>query len=139
VNRTQPAHPLTTPGQKLERPSVIDGLSQALLSLIIRGVRTRILALVLLAVGAISGTQPPGQPPAGIQFLGRVLSVDAERHTAIIKHARIPGYAVHGTSAYSVDNDEVLKNLHPDDDIRATVYPNEDTLHNVRVVYRRHK
>jgi len=134
----QPAHPLATPGHKLERPSIIDGLSQAHLSLIIRGVRTRILVLVLLAFGATSGAPPPGQPPAGIQFLGRVLSVDAERHTATIKHGRIPGYAVQGTSAYSVDTEEVLKSLHPGDDIRATVYPSEDTLHNVRVVYRRH-
>ena len=72
-----------------------------------------------------------------IQFLGEVQSVDAAHHTAKVKHIAIPGYADQGTSEYSVDNEVVLKNLGPGDDIRATVYANDHTLHNIRVVYRR--
>jgi hypothetical protein len=49
----------------------------------------------------------------------------------------IPGYEAQGTSDYYVDNKAVLNRLHPGDDIRATVYPNDRTLYNLRVVYRR--
>ena len=77
------------------------------------------------------------RPKTGIQFLGEIQSVDIAHHTATVKHVEIPGYAAQGTSDYSVDDEPVLKGLRPGDDIRATVYPNDGTLHNVRVVYRR--
>ncbi len=72
-----------------------------------------------------------------IEFLGEVQSVDVARHNATIKHGDIPGYASPGTSDYSVDREAALNKLHPGDDIRATVYPGDRTLHNIRVVYRR--
>ena len=77
------------------------------------------------------------RPKTGIQFVGEVQSVDAAHRTAMVKHVEIPGYAAQGTSEYSVDNETALKQLRPGDDIRATVYPNDRTLHNIRVVYRR--
>jgi Copper binding periplasmic protein CusF len=77
------------------------------------------------------------RPKTGIQFLGEVQSLDAAHHMARIKHVDIPGYEAQGTSDYYVDNKAVLNRLHPGDDIRATVYPNDRTLYNLRVVYRR--
>ena len=59
----------------------------------------------------------------------------------ILSRSNTPIYLamqLRGLSAYSVDNEAVLKSLRPGDDIRAVVYPNENTLHNIRVVYRRH-
>ena len=73
----------------------------------------------------------------GVQFVGEVQSVDAAHHTATVKHVDIPGYAAQGTSEYSVDNEATFKQLRPGDDIRATVYPGDRTLHNIRIVYRR--
>lgn len=77
------------------------------------------------------------RPKTGIQFLGEVQSVDAAHRTAAVKHVEIPGYASEGTLDYSIDDEAVLKRLRPGDDIRATVYPGDRTLHNIRVVYRR--
>jgi len=73
----------------------------------------------------------------GIQFLGEIQSVDAAHRTAMVKHVEIPGYAAEGTSEYSIDDESVLKKLRPGDDIRATVYPGDRSLHHVRIVYHR--
>lgn len=77
-----------------------------------------------------------GRIKTGLQFLGEVQSLDIAHHAARIKHVDIPGYEAQGTSDYLVDNEAALNRLRPGDDIRATVYPNDRTLHNIRVVYR---
>ena len=73
----------------------------------------------------------------GIQFLGEVQGVDATNHIVTVKHAEIPGYAARGISEFTIGNEVALSSLHSGDDIRATVHPNDRTLYNIRVVYRR--
>ena len=79
-----------------------------------------------------------GHSEAGIKFLGEVQSVDAAHHTIAVKHSQIPGYEARGISEYSVEGEAAFKWLHAGDDIRATVYPNDRTLHHIELVYRRH-
>jgi len=107
---------------------------------------TRIASIVLMlavAIGAISDptrtlAQQQSRPaPRGILFLGRVESVDPGRKVVTVKHPKIPGYADTGTGEYSTDTDDDLKRLQPGDDIRATVYPNDLTLHKIQIAYRR--
>lgn len=77
--------------------------------------------------------QPKKEP---LKFFGRVEAVDATRKVITVKHGKIPGYMDAMTMDYSVDDENVLKTLHPGDDIKALVYPNDLSLHDVRIVFR---
>lgn len=98
-------------------------------------IRIRVLLITICGLCCLVSAED-SRPKTGIQFVGEVQSVDAAHRTAMVKHVEIPRYAAQGTSEYSVDNETALKQLRPGDDIRATVYPNDRTLHNIRVVYR---
>jgi Cu/Ag efflux protein CusF len=74
--------------------------------------------------------------PKSLAFFGRVESVDSERKIVTVKHGKIAGYMDSATTDFSVDESAVLSRLRPADDIRATVYPNDLTLHQIHVVYR---
>jgi Cu/Ag efflux protein CusF len=74
--------------------------------------------------------------PKALAFFGRVEAVDSERKIVTAKHGKIAGYMDSGTSDFSVDEPGVLNRLRPADNIRATVYPNDFTLHQIHVVYR---
>jgi Cu/Ag efflux protein CusF len=74
--------------------------------------------------------------PRSIAFFGRVESVDSERKVVTVKHGKIAGYMDSATTDFSVDEPGVLNRLRPADNIRATVYPNDLTLHQIHVVYR---
>ena len=78
----------------------------------------------------------PPQSPRSITFFGRVEAVDSDRKLVIVKHGKIPGYMDSGTTEYSTEEEAVLKRLHPRDDIRAVVYPNDLTLYRIQIVYR---
>ena len=80
--------------------------------------------------------QQPRPAPRSIAFFGRVEAVDSDRKVVTVKHGNIPGYMDSGTTEYSTDEEAVLKRLQPGDDIRATVYPNDLTLHHIQIVYR---
>lgn len=71
-----------------------------------------------------------------LAFFGRVESVDSERKIVRVKHGKIAGYMDSATTDFSVDEPGVLNRLRPADNIRATVYPNDLTLHQIHVVYR---
>ncbi len=73
----------------------------------------------------------------GLRFLGRLEAVDLTHKTLIVKHGNIQGYAERGMGNYRVDDEAILGRLRPGDDISATVFPNDQTLHKIRVVYRR--
>jgi hypothetical protein len=79
------------------------------------------------------GAQPA--KPKSLAFFGRVESVDSEKKIITVKHGKIAGYIDSGTD-FSVDEAGVLNQLRPADNIRATVYPNDLTLHQIHVVYR---
>jgi hypothetical protein len=101
----------------------------------------RLALLVLVTIGILCAPPPARAQqsrPAmrAIAFFGRVESVDPARKVVTVKHGKISGYADSGTTEYSTDADEDLKRLQPGDNIRATVYPNDLTLHKIQIVYR---
>lgn len=86
---------------------------------------------------AVAGATP--YPSAGaskkpIAFAGRVESVDLKMGTVAVKHGAIPGFMPAMTMDYMLDNAAILKQLSPADDIAATVYVGDPTLHGVHVV-----
>jgi Cu/Ag efflux protein CusF len=96
---------------------------------------------VILAIGirfapSLVQGQPPRPAPRRIAFFGRVEAVDSDRKIVSVKHGKIPGYEDAATTEYSTEEEAVLKRLQPGDDIRATVYPNDLTLHRIQIVYR---
>lgn len=95
-----------------------------------------ILAFGFLFVPIQAEAQPARPAARSIAFFGRVEAVDSDRKIVTVKHGKIVGYMDTGTTEYSTDEDAVLKRLQPGDDIRATVYPNDLTLHRIQIVYR---
>src|SRR5437016_3148492 len=93
-----------------------------------------VIALPLIQSTASAQQQQPKKQ--ALNFFGRVEAVDAAKKTVTVKHGKIPGYMDAMTMDYSVDEEGVLKALHTGDDFRAIVYPNDLTLHQVKVVAR---
>jgi Cu/Ag efflux protein CusF len=91
----------------------------------------RLVALLVFSCGAWLLAQPKG-----IQFLGQIQAVDLSHKTVTVKHGAIAGFADRGVADYSVDNESILKQLQSGDDIRATAFPNDNTLHGIRIVSR---
>ena len=97
------------------------------------------LALIFALCGAAApGASLPAKAESGgkrpIAFSGRVESVDLKLQTVAIKHGPIPGFMPAMTMDYPIDNKALLKQLKPDDEITATVYVGDPTLHDVSVV-----
>ena len=90
-----------------------------------------VVAMIAIALPA-SGSQDGRKKP--IAFSGRVESVDLQMRTVAVRHGVIPGFMPAMTLDYMIDNDDLLKQLSPADDITATVYVGDPTLHNVHVV-----
>jgi len=96
-----------------------------------------ILALVCLLHVTLLRAEQQKPKPNGIALFGRVESIDSARKVVTVKHGKITGYADSGTTEHPVDGEPAAIHLQPGDDIRATVYPNDLTLHDIHVVYRR--
>jgi Cu/Ag efflux protein CusF len=67
-------------------------------------------------------------------FHGKVTSVDAKTNKLTIDGEKVQGWMDAMTMAYSVDNPDVIKTIKTGDQIEATVYDGDYTLHNVKVV-----
>jgi Cu/Ag efflux protein CusF len=91
------------------------------------------LALVL-SLACVSAPFAPAQQTAkkSYVFKGKVETVGAR--TLTVANERIEGWMEAMTMAYPVDKPEVLKNIKAGDQITATVYDGDSTLHDVHVV-----
>jgi hypothetical protein len=89
----------------------------------------------LIGLSTVQFTSP--QKVRGLRFLGRLEAINSTRKTLIVRHGYIQGYAERGIGEYKVDNEAVLGRLRRGDDISATVFPNDQTLYKIHVVYRR--
>ena len=89
----------------------------------------------LCGLSTVQLTSP--QKGRGLRFLGRLESINSAHKTLVVKHGRVQGYADRGIGVYKVDDETVLGRLRPGDDISATVFPNDQTLYKIHVVYRR--
>jgi protein SCO1 len=90
-------------------------------------------ALVLLAfMFALAGAAQ--QPAKGKSFTlrGKVEEVGKDRLT--VNHERVEGYMGAMTMPYKVDTPDVLSKVKVGDQIEATVYADDYTLYNIKVV-----
>lgn len=97
------------------------------------------LAVVFALLGAASsGASLPAQAESHgkkpIAFSGRVEGVDLKLRTVAIKHGPIPGFMPAMTMDYPIDNNALLRQLKPHDEITATVYVGDPVLHDVHVL-----
>jgi len=67
-------------------------------------------------------------------FAGRVQAVSETTGTLTVNHGTVEGWMGAMTMAYPVDNPEVLKRIKVGDQVSATVYRGDLTLHDVKVV-----
>jgi cobalt-zinc-cadmium efflux system outer membrane protein len=67
-------------------------------------------------------------------FRGKVVQVGVEAKSLTVLNEPIPGWMGSMTMAFPVENSEVLTTIHPGDQITATVYDGDFTLHNVALV-----
>jgi Cu/Ag efflux protein CusF len=65
-------------------------------------------------------------------FTGKVTEVSKDKLT--VQHGDIPGYMGGMTMGYKVDKPDVLSKVKTGDQIEATVYDEDYTLYNVKVV-----
>lgn len=96
----------------------------------------RLATIFVLTVMAGAGATHPAATASKkpIAFSGRVESVDLKMGTVAVRHGVIPGFMPAMTMDYMVDNNAILKELTPADDIAATVYVGDPTLHGIHVV-----
>ena len=90
----------------------------------------RIMALLIILAGP--AVFAAGKTP--IPFSGRVESIDPKLVTVAVKHGDIPGFMPAMTMDYPVEDRTVLRKISVGDDIAATVYVGDPTLHDLRIV-----
>lgn len=76
----------------------------------------------------------PPPTPRGIVFSGRVQAVSEGSGRVTVNHGNIEGWMGAMTMTYPVDNPGVLKAIKAGDQISATVFQGDSTLHDVKVV-----
>ncbi len=82
------------------------------------------------------GSRQPDTPPTkvrSIAFSGTVQAVSESTGRVTVNHGAIEGWMGAMTMAYPVDKPESLKGIKAGDQISATVYEGDFTLHNVQV------
>lgn len=76
----------------------------------------------------------PATTPRGIAFAGQVQVVSEATGRLTVNHGTIEGWMGPMTMAYPVDKPELLKGIKAGDQVSATVYEGDFTLHDVKVV-----
>ena len=99
------------------------------------------LAAILLA-GVISFSacqhkeKTSNLPIKRYELHGRVVSVDPQTHAAVINGQKIDGWMGAMTMNYKVDNPSIFDRVKPGDEIMATVYDGDYSLHQVKIMGR---
>ena len=83
-------------------------------------------ALLITAAGA-------GQTKKSFTFHGKVEAVDATGEKLTVNGEKVEGWMDAMTMAYKVDDPGVLKKVKAGDQITATVYEGDTSLHKIRV------
>ena len=79
--------------------------------------------------------QPPGErKSAGHVLLGKVEAVSESSGELTVNHGAVEGWMGAMVMPYAVDKPDILKGIKVGDQIKATVYDGDYTLHNVEVV-----
>lgn len=90
------------------------------------------LALLLCLTAAAASAQAPDKKPRELH--GKVTEVNVSTKSLTVEHDTVPGWMEAMTMSYPVEKESVLKDIKPGDQITATVYVGDLTLHNVRVM-----
>ena len=95
--------------------------------------RRRILLLATLWVAiATLYAQPAGRK--GYTLRGKVEQVNESTKSLTVAHEKVEGWMDAMTMTYAVDKEETLKHVKAGDQITATVYDGDYTLHDIKVV-----
>jgi len=89
------------------------------------------MAALLLAAGCLAQTTPAKKPHT---FHGKVQAVDANAQSLTVDGDKVEGWMEAMTMSYKVDDPAILKKVKAGDQITATVYDGDFTLHKVQVV-----
>jgi Cu/Ag efflux protein CusF len=87
----------------------------------------------IMALIPQSSTAADAKPSSHV-LLGQVQAVSESTGKLTVNHGKVEGWMDAMTMAYSVDKPEALKDIKPGDQISATVYDGDLTLHDVNVV-----
>lgn len=82
--------------------------------------------------GMKMGQAAPGKK--ALTFNGKVEAVDKSAKSLKVNGEKVEGGMDAMTMDYKVDNPAILKKVKPGDQIMATVYEGDMTLHNVRIM-----
>jgi Cu/Ag efflux protein CusF len=93
-----------------------------------RWIVTAIAFLTLLVSGALA--QPKGGKP--LLLKGKV--TDVGKDVLTVNHGNVEGFMGAMTMPYKVDKVDILSKIKAGDEIEATVYADDYTLYNVKVV-----
>jgi Cu/Ag efflux protein CusF len=78
------------------------------------------LALIVAALAAFAACGWKAHPPVrSFAFEGRVISVNLERHTALIHHQDVPGLMDAMTMDFLIKDDATLRRLQPKDHLKG--------------------
>ena len=90
-----------------------------------------IAACVLMAAACVGQSAPS---KTEYMFHGKVEAVDKTAKNLTVKGEKIEGWMDAMTMKYKVDDPSILDKVKPGDQIMATVYDGDYTLHEVRVM-----
>jgi protein SCO1 len=82
-------------------------------------------AMIALSLGCHHAAPPPSTPDAQAKqypVKGKVVSTDASRGEVVLNAAAIPGFMEAMTMPYKLRTPNILSELHPGDEITATLY-----------------
>jgi protein SCO1/2 len=91
-----------------------------------------VLAAVVLMAGVCPGQEAPGKK--SYTFHGKVESVDESAKSLKVNGEEVKGWMAAMTMDYKVDDSAILKKVKAGDQIMATVYDGDLTLHKVQVM-----
>jgi Cu/Ag efflux protein CusF len=97
----------------------------------------RKLNLAILAITCLMAFAAFGQQSAKKKeyiLAGTVEAVNTSAGKLTVNHGKVEGWMDAMTMAYPVDKPGILKNIKAGDQIKATVFDGDMTLHNVQVV-----
>ena len=82
----------------------------------------------------VTATLTAQQSKQAFTLRGKVEKVDTSAKKLTVNHDKVEGFMDAMTMPYSVDNPDVLNKVKVGDEITATVYKGDYTLHDVKVV-----
>jgi Cu/Ag efflux protein CusF len=90
--------------------------------------------LTVIAVVALIAGVAAAQATKSYTFHGKVESVDDKSSSMRVSGEKVEGWMAAMTMDYKIDDPSVLKKVKPGDQIMATVYAGDYTLHKVQVM-----